>query len=324
MSLLKNRPIVQNTMSNYDRRKMSIRIGVIGVGYLGQHHVRIFSEMEDAELVAVSDTHESRSSDIARIYGCKSFENYKDMMGECDALSIVTPTTTHHEIAMDCLRAGKDILIEKPITVNIGQARDIIEQAARRNLILQVGHLERYNPAIAVAAEMIREPRFIESERLSPFLGRGTDVDVTLDLMIHDVDIVMSIVGSRMKDIRAIGESVITEKIDVAKAWIEFENGFKALITASRLSPEKRRVMKIFQKDAYILVDYQSQEVRRFFKNGSGISCDVIKPENREPLREELKDFVDCVKTRKNPRVSGTEAMSALETVLTITEMVRA
>ncbi len=303
---------------------MSVRIGVIGVGYLGQHHARIFSEMEGAELVAVSDIHESRSSDIAKIYGCKSFESYRDMIDECDALSIVTPTTTHHRIAMDCLRAGKDILLEKPMTANIDEARDVTEQAVRKDLIVQVGHLERYNPAVVAAAEMIREPRFIESERLSPFLGRGTDVDVTLDLMIHDIDIVMSIVSSRMKDIRAIGESVITEKIDVAKAWIEFENGFKALITASRLSPGKRRVLKIFQKDAYFLIDCQSQEVRRYFKSDSGISCDVIKPENREPLREELTDFVDCVRTRKNPKVSGTEAMRALEAVLRITEIVKA
>jgi predicted dehydrogenase len=302
---------------------MSIKIGVIGVGYLGQHHARIFSRMEGAELVAVSDVNETRSREIAKMYDCKSFDNYGALIGECDALSIVTPTKTHHRIAMDCLRAGKDVFLEKPMTVSLEEATDIIDQAVRYNLILQIGHLERYNPAIVAAAAMIKEPLFIESERLSPFLGRGTDVDVTLDLMIHDIDIVMSIVQSRIKDIRAIGESVITGKIDVAKAWIEFENGSKALITASRLAPEKKRVLKIFQREAYILIDYQSQEVRRYFKNVSGIDCEVIKPENREPLQDELRDFIACVKTRKKPRVSGREAKDALEAVLRITEILK-
>jgi predicted dehydrogenase len=299
---------------------MSVRIGVIGVGYLGQHHARIFSAIEGAELVAVADIQEKRASDIAARYGCKSFKSYLDMIDECDALSIVTPTTGHHAIAMECLRAGKDILIEKPITAGIAEAKEVIAEAARNHLILQVGHLERYNPAIVAAAEMIKKPRFIESERLSPFLGRGIDVDVTLDLMIHDIDIVMSITQSGIKDIRAAGESIITGKIDVAKAWIEFENGCKALITASRLASEKKRVMKIFQQDAYILIDFQTTEVKRYSRNGSDISCEMFKPDSREPLMEELRDFIDCVRIRKKPRVSGIEAMEALKAALRITQ----
>ena len=302
---------------------MPVKIGVIGVGYLGRHHARIYSEIDGSELIAVADTDSSQSGDIAKTYGCRPFSRYEDIIEICDALSIVTPTTTHYQIAMDCIEAGKDIFIEKPITENVREAKGVVEGAAKKNLILQVGHLERYNPGIVAATEMIKGPRFIESERLSPFLGRGADVDVTLDLMIHDIDIVMSIVRSKLVNIKAIGETVITDKIDVAKAWLEFENGCTALITASRLASEKQRRLKVFQKDAYISVDYQTQEVRRYFKNGPEISFDVIKPENKEPLKEELKDFVDCVNTRKRPRVSGQEGLDALEVAIRITDMLK-
>jgi predicted dehydrogenase len=224
---------------------------------------------------------------------------------------------------MDCLKAGRDLFIEKPITEQLDEARELIEAAEKNNLILQVGHLERYNPGIIAAREMVSDPIFVEAERLSPFLGRGIDVDVTLDLMIHDIDIVMSLVGSEVKDIRATGDRVMTGKIDVAKAWLEFGNGCKALITASRLAPEKMRKLRIFQKDSYISVDYQSQEVRRYFKEASEISFDVITPEKKEPLKEELTDFISCVQSRKRPMVSGKEAMDALEIVLKINEMLK-
>lgn len=300
---------------------MPIRIGVIGVGYLGQHHARILAEIEGAELVAVADTDSRKSEETASTYGCRSFSGYADMIGICDALCIVTHTTTHHGIAMECLKAGKDILIEKPITENLEEAGEIVAEAEKNGLILQVGHLERYNQGIIAAAAMIREPKFLESERLSPFLGRGTDVDVTLDLMIHDIDIILSIVKSGIKDIKAVGETVLSEKIDAAKVWIEFENGCNALMTASRLSSRKQRTLKVFQKDARIVVDYQRQEVSRHYKNGAEISSDVIKPETKEPLKEELNDFIYCVKNRKKPRVSGIEAMDALDVVLRITKI---
>lgn len=302
---------------------MSLRMGVIGVGYLGQHHARIYAGLADTELVGVADSDIRRSEEIAETYGCKSFSNYSDLLPICDALSIVTPTTTHHAIARDCLKAGKDILIEKPITVTIGEAQDIIKEAEKNKLIVQVGHLERYNQALLAASDMIGEPRFIESDRLSPFLGRGTDVDVTLDLMIHDIDLVLSIVHSRLKDIRAIGESVLSEKIDVAKAWLEFENGCAALITASRLAPEKLRKLKIHQKNSFILIDYQKQEVRRYFKRGTEISFDVLSPDPKEPLKEELMDFVNCIKNRSKPQVSGIEGLNALEVAIRITELLR-
>lgn len=302
---------------------MALRVGVIGVGYLGRHHARIFSGIEGVELAGVSDISETVAGEIARTYGCRPYTSYAELLKQCDAVSIVTPTTTHHAIAMDCIAAGKDLLIEKPITADIEQAKAVVGAAAEKDLILQVGHLERYNPGIIAAAGMIAEPRFIESERLSPFMGRADDVDVTLDLMIHDIDIVLSLVRSRLTDIRAFGKSMITDMIDLAKAWLEFENGARALITASRLSPDKVRTLKVFQKDSIIAIDYQKQEVSRSWRSGKEIVSEVTRPETREPLKEELQDFVYCVRNRKRPGVSGIEAMNALDVALKITELLK-
>jgi predicted dehydrogenase len=305
------------------RKPVSVRVGVIGVGYLGQHHARIFSGLEDVELVAVCDLDRSRCDGIAGAFACGSAPAYGELLEKCDVLSIVTPTTTHYDIAMDCLAAGRDIFIEKPLTDTMDRASAILERAEKKNLIVQVGHLERYNPGLLAAAGMIKEPRFIEAERFSPFLGRATDVDVTLDLMIHDIDIVMSITGSKPQEIRAAGESLATDKIDVANAWLEFEGGCKALLSASRLAHEKKRSMQIFQNECHISVDFQTQEVRRSFRSSGGISVDVVRPENKEPLREELKDFIHCIKNRTKPKVSAAEAAAALEVVVRINETVK-
>lgn len=301
---------------------MAIRVGVIGLGYLGQHHVRIYSEIEETELVAVVDINKGKADTFAEKYRCEAYYDYRNILHKVDALSIVTPTTTHHYIALDCLKAGKDVLIEKPITVTVEEAEELISESERNNCIIQVGHLERYNPAILAASEMFNEPMFIESERLSPFLGRGTDVDVTLDLMIHDIDIMLSLIALPVKEIRAVGAQVLTDKIDVAKAWLEFENGCSALATVSRLSPEKHRRLKVFQKDSYISIDYQSSEIKRYFRTEQGISFDIIKPEKKEPLKEELKDFIRCVKERKRPKVSAIEGRNALKIVNEITDLI--
>jgi predicted dehydrogenase len=302
---------------------VSVKVGVIGVGYLGQHHARIYSEIEETELVAVVDINKKKADTFAEEYRCESYTNYRGILHEVDALSIVTPTTTHYSIALDCIKASKDILIEKPITMNVKEADKLINEAEKRDCIIQVGHLERYNPAVLAASEMIKKPLFIESERLSPFLGRGTDVDVTLDLMIHDIDIILSLIALPIKDIKAVGAKVLTDKIDVAKAWLEFENGCTALATVSRLSPEKQRRLKVFQKDSYILIDYQSSEIKRYFRTEKGISSDITSPEKKEPLKEELKDFIRCVKERNRPRVSAAEGREALKIVLEISEIIK-
>lgn len=298
---------------------MPVRMGVIGVGYLGRHHARIYADLPGVELVGVADDDVARANEVAQTYSCRAFRRYADLVPLCDAVSIVTPTTTHHRVGMDCLAAGRDVLIEKPITQDLAEAREIVEAASAGGRILQVGHLERYNPGVVAAAGMIGQPWFVESQRMSPFLGRGIDVDVTLDLMIHDIDIVIDLIHSGIKDIRAVGASVITDKIDIATAWLEFENGCKALIAASRLAPEKQRTLKVFQKDSFIAIDYQNQEVRRYFKAGSEIREDLVKPESREPLREELADFIGCVRERRRPQVSGAEGMDALAVALRIT-----
>lgn len=302
---------------------MSVRVGVIGVGYLGQHHARIYSEIEEAELIAVVDIDQKRADTFAAKYGCEAYYDFRDVLNKVDVLSVVTPTTTHHDIALSCLKAGKDILIEKPITANIKEADELIRESEKMGCIIQVGHLERYNPAVLAASEMFKEPMFIESERFSPFLGRGTDVDVTLDLMIHDIDIILSLITLPVKEIRAVGAEVLTGKIDVAKAWLEFENGCIALATVSRLSPDKLRRLKVFQKDSYISIDYQNSEIKRYFRNEKGISFEVTKPEKKEPLKEELRDFIHCVKERRRPKVSALEGRNALKVVLQITDIIK-
>jgi predicted dehydrogenase len=302
---------------------LSVKVGVIGVGYLGQHHARIYSEIEEAELVTVVDIDKNKTDALAAQYGCQPYYDYRDILQKVDALSIVTPTTSHYTIAFDCLKAGKDILIEKPITENIDEADELIGLAEGKGCIIQVGHIEQYNPAVLAASEMITDPLFIESERLSPFLGRGTDVDVTLDLMIHDIDIILSLMAVPAKEIRAVGAKVLTDKIDVAKAWLEFENGCTALATVSRLSPEKLRRLKVSKKDSYIVVDYQTAEIKRYFKDGKDISCAISKAEKKEPLKEELKDFMRCVKERKKPKVSAAEGRNALKVVMEITNKIR-
>lgn len=315
---------------------LPIRVGVIGLGYLGQHHARIYSEIKDTELTAVVDTDQERADTFAEKYRCMACSDYREILHKVDALSIVTPTIFHYCIALECLRAGKDILIEKPITENIKEADELIMESEEHGCILQVGHLERYNPALLAASCMIKEPRFIESERLSPFLGRGTDVDVTLDLMIHDADIVLAIMsqqinphfsiggrGGIIKEIKAVGGKVFTDKIDVAKAWIEFENSCVAVLTASRISPDKQRILRVFQDDSYLSVDFQKNEIKRYSKTVDGLSSDIIRPDTKEPLKEELEDFIHCVRERKRPKVSAIEARKALQMVLDITEIIR-
>lgn len=303
---------------------MPVKVGVIGVGYLGEHHARIYSALESVELVGVMDISVGRCGDIANRYGCSCYEDIDRLIHDSDALSIVAPTPLHHEIGLKCLEYGKDILVEKPITVTVEEADELINKAEEKGLILQVGHLERFNPAVTVLEGYLTEPVFFESERLSPFLERAAGVDVTLDLMIHDIDIILSLSKSHPKRVSAVGSSVLSNKIDVVKAWIDFENGVSALISAGRLSPEKIRRLKIFQKDSYMILDYQNAMIKRHYKTESNtIMHDMIKPASREPLREELIDFVRCITTRSQPVVSGVEARDALKIALDINDQLK-
>jgi predicted dehydrogenase len=297
-----------------------LRVAVVGAGYLGQHHARIYSELEGIELVGVVDVDSKRAEEIAGKYASRPFSDYRDIINKVDALSIVVPTTYHYGIALDCIRSGKDVIVEKPITTTVSEADELISEAERMDRILQVGHLERYNPGVMAVSEMIEKPLFFESLRVSPFLNRATDVDVTLDLMIHDIDIVLSLASSPLKNISAIGFSSVTEKIDEARAWIEFDSGAVAFFTASRIAEEKQRKLRIFQENSYIELDYQQGDIRSFSRNGAH---EAIKPEYRESLKEELKDFLRCVALRERPKVSGVEGRDALSVALEINSLIK-
>lgn len=301
-----------------------IKVGVIGVGYLGKHHARVYSEIESAELIGVADIDRTSAEEIASQYNCQVFTDYMEMLSRVDAVSIVTPTTTHYEIALSSLKAGLDILVEKPITVTMNEAEGLINEAERLNKIIQVGHLERFNPAILDVEASITKPQFFESERLSPFLGRATDVDVTLDLMIHDIDIILSLCHGHIKEINAIGAKVLTDKLDIAKAWVEMEGGIKALITASRLSPDKRRTLKVFQHSEYKVIDYQSLETVKYYRDPSGeVQIESTVSDFKEPLKEELIDFISCIMERRQPRVTAQDGMEALWVALEINRKIK-
>ncbi|HET6516169.1 MAG TPA: Gfo/Idh/MocA family oxidoreductase [Thermodesulfovibrionales bacterium] len=327
---------------------MPVRVAVVGAGYLGQHHARVYSEIREAELVGVVDIDLERAREVAARYGSRAFSSYKEVLDSSDALSIVVPTTSHYEVALDCIRAGKDVLVEKPMTVTLEQADALIREAKRTGHILQVGHLERYNPGVIALSTMIVKPRFIEALRVSPFLSRAADVDVTLDLMIHDIDVILSLVPSPIKTLHATGFSFITEKIDDARAWIEFENGTVAILTSSRMARDKERKLKVFQEDSYLELDYQKTEIRRYYhpscgrahtvtpdpslcglklevrsESVPGCSVDTIKPEYMEPLKKELTDFIHCIVNGERPKVSGTEGRDALNVALEINSLMR-
>ncbi len=294
-----------------------MKVAVVGAGYLGQHHARIYSELDGVELTGVVDTDEARAREIAQKYSSRACRDYRDVIGDADALSIAVPTTDHFEIALACIRAGKDVLVEKPIAASVSQADELIREAEERNRILQVGHLERYNAGFGALSRMIKEPAFFEATRLSPFLNRNADVDVTLDLMIHDIDIILSLVSSPVKRISAFGFSLVTGKIDEARAWIEFESGSAAFLTASRIAGQKRRRLKVFQKDSCAELDYQTCTVE-ILSGASPLEPEIISQAQSEPLREELKDFIRCVEHRTRPRVSGVEGRDALRVALEI------
>jgi predicted dehydrogenase len=296
---------------------MTVRAAVVGVGYLGRHHARIYAELEGVELIGVVDSNRKQADDIAAQYGCAAFSDHREILDKVDALSIVTPTTAHYAVARDCIAAGKDLLIEKPITTTIEEADCLIQQAAKKGVLIQVGHLERFNPVLEALTPLIQNPVFLEAERISPFQGRGTDVDITLDLMIHDIDIVLGIMqGNPVTSVKASGMRLMTKTIDVAKAWLDFENGTHALLTASRVAPDKSRKLTVYQKDCHLIMDYQAMEIKKYYVQGGAIAYDVISVERTEPLKEELRHFIACIRTRSTPRVCGLKGRDALTIAL--------
>jgi predicted dehydrogenase len=307
-----------------------VRAAVIGVGYLGRFHAQKYAQLAECELVAVADARQEVREAVATEVGTRAVEDPRALLGQVDAVSIVTPTAAHFAIAREFLAAGAHVLVEKPITETPAQARELIALAARNGRILQVGHLERFNSAILGAEPHLRAPRFIECHRLAPYKERGTDVSVVLDLMIHDIDIVQTLVGSAIESIDAIGTAVFSEDVDIANARIRFANGCVANATASRVSLKTERKMRVFSDEAYVSMDLQQKIVTVIRKRPGGPAEGqlpvVIEERNFEPgdaLKAEIQSFLSCILEDKAPVVSGEAGLAALETAIQITAQVR-
>lgn len=294
-----------------------IRVAVIGVGHLGQHHARIYSQMKDVELVGVVDIDKERSRRIAQEYGTSAYTEYTQVLKRVDAANIAVPTELHHRISKDFLDAGVHILIEKPMTQTLEEADELLGLAKRKNLVLQVGHIERFNPAVSALNRVIKEPRFIECHRLGPFKPRAANIGVVMDLMIHDIDIILSLVNSPVKRIEAVGVPVLSQEEDIANTRITFENGCVANLTASRVTKEETRKIRIFQRDAYFSLDYINQELliyRREIAPDGGVRIVSSQPEIEkvEPLKLELEAFIHAIQKGQEPLVSGEAGREAL------------
>jgi predicted dehydrogenase len=328
---------ISNMMNRIDG---TLRVGVIGVGHLGAAHARLWRGIAGAELVGVYDVDAARASAVASEHGTRAFDAIGGLLAAVDAVSIVTPTSTHAAIAREAIDAGKHLFIEKPITAHYAEAREVIEQAEERGLLLQVGHIERFNPAFAALAEFQLEPMFIESHRLAQFRPRATDVAVVLDLMIHDIDLVLALTGSNVVEVRASGVSVVSDTIDIANARLEFANGCVANLTASRISQRQMRKMRLFQRDAYISIDFAQPSVEMFRISDSTegmsestmllgaieqgtkqrvITFEQLPTPDVNALAQELTEFAEAIRTGTAPRVdgrSGAEALRVAEEIM--------
>ncbi len=303
----------------------ALRAAVIGVGYLGNFHAQKYAAIEGAELVGVVDNDPKRALEIAAALGTRAYSDHRELIGQVDAVSVVVPTQFHHAVARDFLAAGVHVLIEKPITVTIEEADELIELAEKTGAVFQVGHLERFNPVLVALDGVLQEPLFVESVRIAPFKPRGTDVNVVLDLMIHDIEIIQHIVKSPVERVDAVGAPVFTGEEDIANARILFQNGCVANVTASRISLKSERKMRIFQRDAYITLDFQNRKVLVAQKGSGELFPGVpnVKVDERElgeadALRSEIESFISAIRTGNPPQVSGRDGRMALETALKI------
>lgn len=307
-----------------------IRAGVIGTGYLGRLHAQKMASFDDIRFVGVCDIDRERGEAVAAECQTSFWKDPRDLLREVDAVSIAVPTTDHYRVAMEAMRAGVHVLIEKPIAATIREGRALVREAARRGTVLQIGHLERFNPAVLSASSILKEPRFIECHRLGPFGGRGTDVDVVLDLMIHDIDLILSFVRSPVVRIHAVGVPVISLNIDIANTRLVFANGCVANVTASRVSARKQRKIRIFQEDAYVSMDFVEHSIqifRRTFPKGpegqAEISGELLQTDRGDALLDEIRSFIDCAATGAAPRVSGEDGLAALEMAFRILRKMR-
>ena len=303
---------------------MPLRVAVVGVGYLGRHHARILATLPGVELVAVVDTNLARAGEIAAASQTRPLEDYREILGHVDAVTIAVPTERHHEIAIPFLAAGIPVLVEKPMARSVAEADAMIAAGKRTGVALAVGHTERFNPAVAAARPILTDPRFIEVHRLGTFPERSLDIDVVFDLMIHDLDVVLSIVHADVESIEAVGVPVLTGRVDIANARLSFANGCIANITASRISRDRVRKIRFFQPAAYLSIDYAAQKVElwRLVKMDGAppsIQGGEVEVAAEEPLKRELSDFIDAVVSRRPPTVTGADGRRALELATLIT-----
>jgi len=303
-----------------------LRVGVIGVGHLGKHHARIYGQLaaaqNDLKLSAVVDVLADRAAEVAAPYGAEVLTDFRGLIGNVDAVSLAVPTTDHARIGIELLENGIDVLVEKPIASSIEESRKLIDAASGNGRVLQVGHVERFNPVVRAATEVATQPQFFEIHRLAVFTPRSLDIDVVLDLMIHDLDVVLSLVRSPVTEVRAVGIPVLSRKADIANARLEFENGCVANLTASRVSFEKVRKLRFFQPSDYISVDYASQRGTMVSLRMGRVLERKLEPAVTEPLMLELESFVDCVRKREIPRVGGADGLRALELAMKINEQI--
>jgi predicted dehydrogenase len=307
-----------------------LRVGVVGVGYLGSYHAEKYTKMKDVDLVGVVDVDKNRAEAAAKKFSTTPYFDHQDLSGKVDAVSIVVPTPDHFTISRFFLENDIDVLIEKPMATDLNEADALIRLSESRGLIIQVGHLERFNPAVVALQEYLTKPMFIESHRLSIYQERGTDVSVVLDLMIHDIDIILNFVKSDVKKIHAAGIPVISKHTDIANARLEFENGCVANVTASRISMRKERKIRLFQRDAYISVDFANYEIMLITQNGSkqdgiipGTDIKQLRFTKGDALADELSGFVKAVRNREAPEVTGQMGRDALKIALNIMDQIR-
>ncbi len=308
-----------------------IKVAVVGVGHLGKWHADKYAACADCDLLAVVDTNLDNARDIARKHGAEAYQDYRDIIPLVDAVSLVVPTSLHYKIARDFLEAGIHCLVEKPVTETVAEAQTLIDIARDRSLTLQVGHIERFNSVMIGIEERLQHPQFIESTRLAPFSLRATDVSVILDLMIHDIDIILDLVDSPIERISASGISVLSDTVDIANARIEFANHCVANVTASRISRKRERKLRIFQKDAYLSADFQEKIVAVNRKgetvNEAGykdITHEELRFEDNDALNLEVLDFIRAINTGDRPLVNGEDGRRALETAIAITSQIKA
>ncbi|MBI4527634.1 MAG: Gfo/Idh/MocA family oxidoreductase [Deltaproteobacteria bacterium] len=302
-----------------------VSVAVVGVGYVGRFHAEKYAASHNARLVAVADIDQSRATEVGGRLGVGAFTDYRELYGRVQCVSVAVPTRLHYQVARDFLTAGLDVLVEKPMAATLEEARELAAVASEKNLILQIGHLERFNPAIRRLEGVVREPKFVECHRLAPFIERGTDVDVVFDLMIHDLDVIGSLVRSPVQRVEAVGVAVLTDKPDIANARIAFSNGCIANITSSRVSMKRERKIRIFQPDAYISIDYDRRSAQIYRRPEKGAKWEQIRGETIEipegdALSDEIESFLTAVQQRSRPLVSGEDGLRALEIAAMISD----